>query len=77
VEDQDKRTEEQEDVEGHGRKRSMLASEGAPEAEGEGEGEDVEAHGRHKPKVQASEDAPEAEGEDDDFELHKKSPKAL
>jgi hypothetical protein len=75
VEDQDKRTEEQEDVEGHGRKRSMLASEGAPEAEGEGE--DVEAHGRHKPKVQASEDAPEAEGEDDDFELHKKSPKAL
>jgi hypothetical protein len=49
VEDQDKRTEEQEDVEAHGKKH----------------------------KAQASEDAPEAEGEDDDFELHKKSPKAL
>ena len=49
MEDQDKRTEEQEDVEAHGKKH----------------------------KAQASEDAPEAEGEDDDFELHKKSPKAL
>lgn len=50
MEDQDKRTEEQ---------------------------EDVEAHGRRRPQVQASDDAPEAEGEGEDFELHKKSHKAL
>ena len=49
MEDQDKRTEEQEDVEAHGK----------------------------KVKIQASEDAPEAEGEDEDFELHRKSPRAL
>jgi hypothetical protein len=49
VEDQDKRTEEQEDVEAH----------------------------KHKAKVQASEDAPDSEGEDEDFELHRKTPKAL
>ena len=49
MEDQDKRTEEQEDVEAH----------------------------RRKHQAQASEDAPEAEGEDEDFELHRKSPRAL
>src|SRR5918994_7974320 len=60
VEDQDKRTEEQEDVEAHRRKAQFQASEDAPAAEGEGD--DVEAH-RHKKSMQASEGAPEAEGE--------------
>ncbi len=51
MEDQDKRTEEQ---------------------------EDVEAHLRKKHQAQASEDAPASEeGEDEDFELHRKSPRAL
>jgi hypothetical protein len=50
VEDQDKRTEEQEDVEAH-----------------------------HKHKYLASEDAPKSEDEDkdEDFELHRRSHKAL
>ncbi len=73
MEDQDKRTEEQEDVEAHRRKAQAMASE---EPSDEAEGDEVEAHGR-KVKIQASEGAPEAEGEDEDFELHKKTPKAL
>ncbi|MBD0338946.1 MAG: hypothetical protein ICV67_06655 [Thermoleophilia bacterium] len=70
MEDQDKRTEEQEDVEAH-RRKSIMANE-----EAEREDADVEAHGKNKPKIMANEE-PEAEGEDEDFELHRKSPRAL
>jgi hypothetical protein len=76
VEEQDKRTEEQE-VEAHRHRPHPQASEDAPKDEGEGD--DVELH-RHIWKPNASEDAPEDapkdEG-DDDFELHSKSHKAL
>lgn len=44
MEDQDKRTEEQEDVEGHRHGKRPLASEEAPRPEGEEQEEDVEAH---------------------------------
>lgn len=69
MEDQDKRTEEQEDVEAH-RRKSIMANE-----EAEGDDADVEAH-KKKVKLMANEE-PEAEGEDEDFELHRKSPRAL
>jgi hypothetical protein len=49
VEDQDKRTEEHEDVEAHKKPHKVLASEDAPKAEGETEDEDFELHRRsHK-----------------------------
>src|SRR5918994_1792424 len=48
VEDQDKRTEEQEDVEAHRRKAQFQSSE---DASYEAEGDDVEAHAlRHRPQ---------------------------
>jgi hypothetical protein len=72
VEEQDKRT-EQEDVEGHRTHPKPQASEDAPKDEGE---EDFELH-RHPVKPQASEDAPKDEDDGDDFELHRSSHKAL
>jgi hypothetical protein len=73
VEDQDKRTED-EDVEAHRRKATFQASDEPSE---ESEGDDVEAH-RKKASFQAGEEAPTEGDDDDDFELHGKSkPKAL
>jgi hypothetical protein len=75
VEEQDKRTEEQEDVEAHRTHHKPQASEDAPKDEGENE--DFELHRTHH-KPQASEDAPKDEGDDgDDFELHRRAHKAL
>lgn len=48
VEDQDKRTEEQEDVEAHKHKPKIMASEDAPEADGEDD--DFELH-KKSPKA--------------------------
>jgi len=74
MEEQDKRTEEQEDVEGHRRHHQPSASEDAPI---EGETDDVEAHRGHF-KPNASEGAPKDGGDDgDDFELHRSAHKAL
>jgi hypothetical protein len=73
MEEQDKRT-EQEDVEGHrGSHFKPQASEDA--TKDEGETEDVEAHRKHH-QPQA-EDTPKDEGDSDDFELHRKAHKAL
>lgn len=73
MEDQDKRTED-EDVEAHRRKASFQASD---EPSDESESDDVEAH-RRKAKLQASEEARDESEGDDDFELHgKNKPKAL
>src|SRR5215213_4429351 len=75
MEEQDKRTEEQEDVEAHRRHHQSQASESAPTDDGENE--DFEAHRKHH-QSQASEDAPTDEsGDTDDFELHRKAHKAL
>lgn len=73
MEDQDKRTED-EDVEAHRRKASFQASD---EPSDESESDDVEAH-RRRAKLQASEEARDESEGDDDFELHGKTkPKAL
>lgn len=50
MEDQDKRTEEQEDVEAHRKKHTFQASDDAPEAEG-GEDDDFELHRKSQPKA--------------------------